>query len=122
MNKAVRDALLALSRAFPDDRKVGAFVTTLSRDRNALWETWKQSVPTELVQRVREVRVPHHGSGMHQAGRIRVGNLSEEYSAVAKEWRQKITELLESRRSDAVVSRSLEKIIDHLAKLDASLK
>lgn len=78
MNKAVRDALLALARALPDDQQVGAFASSLSRDRNALWETWKQAVPKDLAVEVLKVREAHHAPAMHQAGATGVSDLKEE--------------------------------------------
>lgn len=121
MNKAIRDALLVLLRTFPGDTQVAAFVRSVSADRTALWEDWKRAVPHELKGTVTKVRRAHHGPAMTHAATLRTDDLKARYRSAATRWRRRAAQLQQSRGGDVVVSRSLQRISEHLDKVDETL-
>jgi hypothetical protein len=118
MNSAVRAALLRLSREFPEDQQIGAFVATLSLERKALWENWKRALPAPAQPAVLRVREPHHGPALKDAGSLSIAVFAKKYRETAASWKQRIAELERVRGTDSSVIRALEQIREQLENVD----
>lgn len=122
MNKAVRDALLALTRAWPDDPEIKGFADLVTAERNALWKKWKRAVPAELQGKVTSGRDAHHGPSLREAGSLSMEEFKEAYQSAAAGWRRRLANLCARRKNDQAVAESTRRIVDHLDKVDAVLK
>ena len=121
-NARTREYARQLGDAHPRHPAVRTFVSAFSDDRDALWATWKRTLPSHLRPIVLSVRDIHHGPGLSESGSSEYRTLLSLVQAVSRRTRRRLDDLVAALPGDAAVADCYAKFCKRLDILDGALR
>ena len=103
-NAQTRRARRELTAAHPSDRQVTAFTGAFAADREAVWATWKRTLPIHLRPLVLSVKDLHHGPGLAESGSAEYRTFLSLVKAVCGRTRRRLDDLVAAMPGDAAVA------------------
>jgi hypothetical protein len=121
-NARSREDVRKLAAAHPSSRQVANFVGAFSADRQAMWVTWKRTLPIHLRPIVLSVKDSHHGPGLTESGTAEYRTFLSLVQAVCSRTRRRLDDLVAEMPGDTTVSDCREVMSKRLDALEAALK
>ncbi len=121
-NARIREDVRKLLSAHPERRQVANFVSAFSADREAMWSTWKRTLPSHLRPIVLSVKDRHHGPSLSDSGTGEYRTFLSLVQAVCGRTRRRLDDLVAEMPGDVAVSDCRESVRKRLDMLEATLK